>query len=154
MTLFAVVIFGKAESALACGGSLAASLGLNHSVSCPITDLGPPDQIYFIPPAAGPSYSNPGFVGIPQWQMPNGQWTGTPGLCWYTWTGVPVSAPNPPDFNTPAPPGGYNAYDPSAANTYSIGYGASSGGANCNVPYEHLYIWQDTITGRETIMNW
>ena len=142
--LLAVVALGKAERAWACGGSLAASLGLNNSPQCPIQDLGPPDDIYFIPPAAGPSYSQPGWVGLPQWQMPNGQWTGTPGLCWYTWYNAPV------DFSQ----GHFSEYNPNLANDYHLGYGAAPGGANCNVAFEHLYIWKNTINGVEYVQSW
>lgn len=144
--LLAVVSLGKAERAWACGGSLAASLGLSGGASCPIQDLGPPDDIYFVPPAAGPSYSQPGWVGIPQWQMPNGGWIGTPGVCQYVWYNVPIAESQPP--------GGNNAYDPNASNTFSFGFGASPGGSNCSMPMEHLYIWQDARSGLETVLPW
>lgn len=152
--LLAIFFAGKTEKASACGGSLAASLGLSGGTSCPVQDLGPPDDIYFVPPIAGPSYNQPGWIGIPQWLV-NGHWTGTPGLCWYTWNNVPiaVSFPMSPNVGPPGP-GGYNAYDQKASNTYSIGYGATPGGSNCNVASEHLYIWQDASTGLLTVMNW
>jgi hypothetical protein len=143
-----IFLISQAGKASACGGSLAASLGLSNSGSCPVQDLGPPDDIYYVPPSAGPSYNQPGWVGIPQWQMPSGGWIGTPGVCEYLWYNVPV------DHQTSGGPNGFNTYNPNASNTYSFGYGAAPGGANCNVAYEHLYIWQDARSGLETVMQW
>ena len=140
--------FGNAGIAGACGGSLAASLGLSGGGSCPIQDLGPPDDIYFVPPVAGPSYSQPGFVGIPQWQMPNGGWIGTPGVCQYVWYNVPV------DHLHHGGPDGFDTYNPNASNTYYLGYGAAMGGSNCNMPMEHLYVWQNEQSGIKNILPW
>ena len=140
--LLAVVSLGKAERAWACGGSLAASLGLSNSPTCPVQDLGPPDDIYYVPPDAGPSYSQPGWIGIPLWYV-NGGWIGTPGVCEYLWYNAPVSIG-----------WGTQPYNPNASNTYSLGYGAAPGGANCNVAYEHLYIWQNEINGLKTVQSW
>lgn len=154
---FIVLVMVKSENAMACGGSLAASLGLSTSLNCPIQDLGPPDQIYFIPPDAGPSYSQPGWSGIPIWQMPNGPWpkrVGTAGLCWYTWHGVPVDHSIPISSASAPDPNGYNTYNPSASNDYSTSEGAISGGANCNSPQRHLYIWQNWQTGFKTVSSW
>jgi len=145
---FAIFFVSQTEKASACGGSLAASLGLSGGASCPIQDLGPPDDIYFVPPAAGPSYSQPGWVGIPQWQMPNGGWIGTPGVCQYVWYNVPV------DHLRHGGPDGFDTYNPNASNTYYLGYGASPGGSNCSMPMEHLYIWQDARSGLETVLPW
>ena len=145
--LFAIVTLGKAESAWACGGALAASLGLSNAPSCPVQDLGPPDDITYVPPDAGPSYNQPGWIGIPQWRT-NGSWTGTPGSCLYTWYNVPVDHLRHPG------PNGYSTYNPNASNTYHLGYGAAPGGANCNVAFEHLYIWENESSGLKTVMNW
>ena len=145
--LLAVVTIGKAGRAWACGGSLAASLGFSNSPQCPVVDLGPPDDIYYVPPDAGPSYSQPGWVGIPQWLV-NGSWTGTPGICKYVWYNAPVDHLHHPG------PNGYSTYNPNAANDYHLGYGAAPGGVNCNVPMEHLYIWQNEINGLKYVQSW
>ena len=147
---FALFLVSQTEKASACGGSLAASLGFSnspHSSQCPVVDLGPPDDIYYVPPDAGPSYSQPGMAGLPMWYV-NGGWTGTPGLCMYMWYNVPVDPLNHPG------PNGYSTYNPNASNTYQIGVGAAPGGVNCNVPREHLYIWQNEINGLKYVQSW
>jgi hypothetical protein len=152
--LFILLSF-RTEKSWACG-SLAASLGLGNSVNCPIQDLGPPDDIYYVPPSAGPSYNQPGWGGMRMWQMPSGPWprmVGTPGLCWYTWHNVPVDHSIPVGPASTPDPNGYNAYNPKASNDYSTSEGASQGGTNCNSPQRHLYIWENQ-TGRETVSSW